>query len=89
MGTPAGPLAYAHCSLDVWADGTVYLNANGCLMNPDGSLQLVGGSYQFTVEIPLTYGMTAAAAQAAISDALVSGYGIAAPSSVVLVEALG
>lgn len=84
MTTPTGPAAYCHLAIEVLDDGIARLEATGCIMNPDGSLQLMGGSYQFSVGAMLTYGMTETDIQAAVAQAIVTGYGGSAPDVVLV-----
>jgi hypothetical protein len=84
MSTPAGPVAYTTVTLGVYADGTTALQAFGCVMEPDGTLQSMGGGWQFSIEIPLAYGATPASIQEAIGAAIATGYGGSAPDVVLL-----
>jgi hypothetical protein len=84
MGAPDGPVAYAVITLNIYADGSSNLQASGAVMEPDGSLQSMGGGWQFSVEVPLDYGATAASVQASIGQAIAAGYGGSAPDVVLL-----
>ena len=84
MSAPTGPAAYCHLAIEVWDDGTAHLEATGCIMEPDGSLQLLGESYQFSVGVVLAYGMTNTDIQAAVGQAIADGYGGSAPDVVLV-----
>jgi hypothetical protein len=84
MSTPAGPAAYVSLSMNIYEDGQVTLQAFGCLMNPDGTLQVLSAGTQLSVEVPLVYGATAASIQEAIGAAIATGYGGSAPDVVLL-----
>jgi len=84
MSAPSGPVAYVTVQIIIFDDGQVGLQAYGCVMDPDGSLQSLGGSYQFAVQVPLAYGTSAATVQSAIGQAIATGYGGSAPSVVLL-----
>jgi hypothetical protein len=84
MAALTGPAAYCHLSIEVWNDGTAHLEATGCVMDPDGSLQSMGGSYQFSVGVQLIPGMTPDEVKAAIGQAIADGYGGSAPDVVLV-----
>jgi hypothetical protein len=84
MAALTGPTAYCHLAIEVWDDGTAHLIAQGCIMEPDGSLQSLAGSYQFSIEVTLTPGMAVSDVQAAVSQAIAAGYGGSAPGVVLV-----
>lgn len=84
MSEPAGPVAYTQLSLNVYDGSQVTLAAWGCVMNPDGTLQVMGHGLTFAVEIPLAYGASAADVRAAVGQAIAAGYGGTAPDVVLL-----
>lgn len=79
MSDPPVPVAYCTIGLDIHDDGTARLIAMGCVMDPDGQLQNLGGAYQFSVGIDLAFGPSADEVKAAIGQAIADSYGGEAP----------